>query len=420
MLAVSTFYLSRVLGKNVFSDSGTVMGTLTDIIVDVESQKPKVIALKVKKGGSTMILDYSSFSVVEEKGQFVFRCNDINKKLSDLKENALCLKYHVLDRQLVDINGRKLVRVNDVRLAVMSTGTFVMAVDVGLEGLFRRLGVAKPLIRLLKPLKVTIPSKLILWDDVETIGFGTAEIRLSSVYSKLETLHASDLADIIEDMDANMQAHVFASLTEERAADVLEEMEEEAQINVIERLPVERAADVLEMMPSDEAADVLEAMSDEKAEKLLLEMDSESSLEVRDLMEYDDDEIGSFMSTDFLSFNKILTVDDTISTLRKLKPESDSIYYLYIVDEDEKLQATISLRDLIVADPETQLAEIMNKKITYLYDTDHIDLVSEIVSKYNLLAVPIVDRDMVLLGIVIIDDVVYSLIKSHKKKRVKG
>lgn len=413
----STFYLSRVLGKKVYSTLNIPVGRISDILVSLESGKPKVVALKVRIGKSTVLLDYSVISFTEKNGQYVFKCSDLNRTLSGTKENTVFLKNNVLDRQLVDINGKKLVRVNDIRIAYMTAGTFVMAVDVGVEGLLRRLGIAKPLKFILQPFHVAISSKLILWDEVETVDFGDSDIRLTSVYSKLETLHPSELADIIEEMDANIQAGVFASLSEERAADVLEEMEEDAQLSIINRLSVEKMADVLERMPSDEAADILDAISDDKAEKLLSEMDSKSSQEVRELMEYDEDEVGSLMSTDYLSFKQSMTVDETISELRKLKPETDTIYYLYIVDESEKLIATVSLRDLIIADSGTKLADIMNKKIVYLHDTDNINTVNEIVSKYSLLAVPVVDKDTVLSGIVIIDDIVYALLKSHKRMR---
>ncbi|HEX3026526.1 MAG TPA: CBS domain-containing protein, partial [Clostridia bacterium] len=289
-------------------------------------------------------------------------------------------------------------------------------VDVGLEGLLRRLGVAKPLKLILKPFKVGLPSKLILWDEVETIDFGHAGIKLSTVYSKLETLHASDLADIIEDMDSKRQAEIFASLNEERAADVLEELETDAQINVLEQLSIERAADVLEKMPADEVADILEEISDERAERLLSEMESVSSEEVRELMEYDEDEVGSLMSTDFLSFGKNMTVSETFQELRRLKPESDEIYYLYLVDHFGKLIANVSLRDLVISQPETRLQDIMNEKVVFVHDTDELDSVAEIISKYSLLAVPVVNKNMVMIGMVIIDDVVYTLLKSHRKR----
>lgn len=414
MLSETIFYLSRVLSKKVYSQSGTVIGRINDLIVDVESGKPQVIAYEIKIGGKAIIIDSANVSVAEVKGQFIFNCSNLNI-LTDLKENTLYLKKHVLDKQLVDINGRKLVRVNDLRIAVMSTGTFVIAVDVGTEGLLRRIGIAKPLKHVYSLFNASLPSKLILWDEVENIDIGHAGIKLSKPYSKLEMLHVSDLADIIEDMDAKMQAEVFSSLNEEKAADVLEELETDAQLKVIDSMPVEKAADLLEKMPADEVADILEEMSDSKAEKLLSEMQREASDEVRMLMEYDDDEVGSIMTTDLISYNSGLTIEEVLADLRKQKPEASCIYLLNVVDEAEHLIASVSLRDIVVAEPQTRLDEIMDKKVIYVRDTDEIEEIAEIISKYNMLAVPVVDENMVLLGMVIIDDVVYTLLKSRRR-----
>jgi magnesium transporter len=418
MVEVKTFYLSRVLGRNIFSNSNKVLGKIQDILVDVQSVKPQVLAFKIRIGSLSKIVDFSSFTVSEKKGQYIFTCNDLEKTLPENIENTLFLKNNILDKQLVDIDGRKLVRVNDLRLAILATGTFVVAVDVGLEGLLRRLGVAKPIKILLDPLNVHIPDKLILWYEVETIDFGHAGIKLSSAYSKLSTLHVSDLADIIEDMDAKMQAEVFASLDVERAADVLEELEADAQIHVLENMSIEKAADVLEKMPADEAADILDEMTDERAEEILSEMESETSEEVRELMEYEDDEIGSIMTTEYVSFKKNMTVKDTIDELRRLNPESYSISYLYVVDENGRFVATVSLRDIIVSQPESTLSEIMGEKVVFVYDTDSMDSIAEIISKYNLLAVPVVDKDRIMLGMVVIDDVVYNLLRSTKRRRI--
>ena len=415
MIDVTTFYLSRVLDRRVYSQSGEFIGKVNDILVDVQSSKPQVVALKVKKNRKVETIDFSNFKIVKIKNQYAFKCENEYIKISDAKENTLYLKNNMLDRQLVDIDGRKLVRVNDLRLAALASGTFVIAVDVGLEGLLRRLGVAKPIKTFLDVFKVTLPNKLILWDEVETVDFGHAGIKLSSPYSKLSTLHVSDLADIIEDMDAKMQVEVFVALDEEKAADVLEELETKAQIHVIESMSVEKAADVLEKMPADEVADILDEMADDKAEELLLEMKIEASEDVRELLKYEDDEIGSIMTTDFISFSKNMTVEETIVELRKLKPESDTIYYLYIVDEKERLVATVSLRDIIVSPPDIMLSEIMSEKPICVIDTDDVKSIAEIISKYNLLAVPVVDNDKVMLGMIVIVDIVYNLLKSNRK-----
>jgi Mg/Co/Ni transporter MgtE len=172
---------------------------------------------------------------------------------------------------------------------------------------------------------------------------------------------------------------------------VLEELEQTAQINLIENLSVEKAADLLEKMPADEIADILDEMGDKKAEKLLNEMDYEVSEEVRELMEYDDDTVGSIMTTDFIAFNENMTVEEAINQLREEKPESDTIYYLYVLDSSEKFIGTISLRDLIVSLPETKLNGIMKPDVIHVNDDEKVDSLAEIISKYSLLAIPVVD-----------------------------
>jgi magnesium transporter len=415
MISVSTFYLSRVLGNKIASNTNKSLGKILDFIVDTNAIRPKIIAVKVKIGNSYKNLDFSYFEISEQKGQYVLKCTEV-KELLQLPESNMLLVKHVLDRQIVDMDGRKVVRVNDIKIAVLANGVYTVAVDVGAEGLLRRLGIAKPLKKLLKPIGLNIPSKLILWDEVAAIDFSHAGIKLSKEYSKLSTLHPSDLADIIEDLDRNAQIAIFSSLDEEKAADVLEELETEAQINVLESLSIEKAADVLEKMPADEVADILDEMQEEKAEELLKEMDSEASDEVRELMEYDDDTVGSIMSTEYISFNENKTVDEILLELRRLKPESDSIYYLYVIDNAERLIATVSLRDIVIADPGTRLNEIMKRKVISILDSDDIDSLAELISKYNLLAIPVVDEKSVILGIVIIDDVVHRLLKAKRRR----
>ncbi|MDP4267716.1 MAG: CBS domain-containing protein [Bacteroidota bacterium] len=415
MNTVSTFYLSRILGIKFSLANTKINGKLIDLIVDTSFIRPKVIGAKVKVANKFQILDFAHFLIFKEKGNYVIECSNAID-IEPVKENTLYLSKNILDKQIVDIDGRKLVRVNDIRLAVLSSGIYIVAVDVGLEGLLRRLGVAKPINSTLRPFGKNIPSKLILWDEVEHIDPLHSGIKLSKTYSKLSTLHPSDLADIIEDLDHKTQVAVFESLEEEYAADVLEELETDAQINVLESLPLEKAADVLEKMPADEVADILDEMEKEKAEQLLGEMESEDSQEVRDLMEYPENTVGSLMSTDFISFNENMTVEDTINELRKLKPEQDTIYYLYVLDNDEKLIASVSIRDLIISNPETKLHEIMKHKVVKVGDYDKIDSLAEIISKYNLLAIPVVDEKMKMVGVVIIDDVVFTLLKTRKKK----
>ncbi|MBM2816702.1 MAG: MgtE intracellular region [Ignavibacteria bacterium] len=415
MASISTIYLSRIIGNPVLSGNRERIGRFQDFIVDLSFERPKVIAAKIKFGWSSLIVDFANISITKVNTKYTIICHHI-EEITVPEDNTCLLGKYILDKQIVDLDGRKLVRVNDIRLAIISTGAFLIAVDVGIEGLFRRLAIAKPIKKLLKPFGKSMPSKMILWDDVSTINFGQRGIQLSKSQEKLSMLHPSDLADIIEDLDRKTQLALFSSLDEEKAADVLEELETEAQVHLLEHLPVGKAADLLEKMPADEVADILDDLEEERAEELLDEMEEEASEEVRELMEYPENTVGSLMTTDFISFKEEMTVDDTINELRREKPESDMIYYLYVLDKNEKLIASVSLRDLITADSMTPLKTIMRRDIVKVRDYEKLDSLAEIISKYNLLAIPVVDIENKLLGMVIIDDVVFTLLKTRRRK----
>ena len=417
MANLTTFYFSRIVGRKTVNDFGKKVGSIKDLVVEFDQSliRPRIIAVQLKTGNGQRLVDFSSFRVNKIKGQYVFNCND-PKDIDIQNRETLMVGKNIQDHQLVDMDGRKLVRVNDIRMAVLSNGTYMVAVDVGLQGFFRRLGIAKPLMTFLKIFKATIPSHLILWEDVETIDTGHSGIKLSKVQSNLSTLHPSDLADIIEELDRNTQLAVFSSLDQEKAADVLEELEPDVQKILIENMSIDKIADLLEMMPTDEVADILDELKEAQAEALLKEMEVEASEEVRELMDYADNSVGSIMTTDYIDFSENNTVEETINELRKLKPDPETIYYLYIVNEAEKLAATVSLRDLIVAKPKTQLNEIMNKDVIFVYDTDKIDSIAEIISKYSLFAVPVVDEDEIMVGVVEVNDIVHNLLKSKKRR----
>ncbi|HKK42813.1 MAG TPA: CBS domain-containing protein, partial [Bacteroidales bacterium] len=290
-------------------------------------------------------------------------------------------------------------------------------VDIGIEGIFRRIGISIPIKRVLSLFRVNIPAKFILWDDVQAIDDSNSNIRLSKSYGKLHTLHPSDLADILEELGKKSSMSVFTALDEEKAADVLEELEPHAQIHIVENLPVDKAADVLEKMPADEAADILDELDDEKAEMLLNEMDTESSQEVRELLEYPDNRVGSLMTMDILSFKPDVTVDEIITELREKKPEPAELYNMFVTESEDKLIGSFNLRDLVVSNPGTPIKDIMRKEPRFLYDTQKIEDIAELISKYNLLAVAVVDEDKQLQGMVVIDDVVEDLINRRRTKK---
>lgn len=424
MTALTTFHLSQLLGTKIYSSDNDYMGIIHDLLIDNdltqvsdgESYRPRIEAVRSGTKNEPVYYDFRSFEVTRNNTGYSVICHKRKKLVEFSMHDYLPLKESILDKQIVDLNGKKLVRVNDIRMVNLTGGTFVIAVDVGMEGLLRRLGILQIIRFFAGIFRFQIPSKFILWDEVDTLDAFNLNIRLGTSFNKLKTLHPSDLADIIEELDRKSRTAVFANLDEEQAADVLEEMEPRKQVDLIESLSVAKAADVLEKMPADEAADILDLLADEKAEVLLREMETESSEEVRELLEYSDRSVGSIMSTDFLSFHENETVEQALKTIRESKPEESLLYTLFIVNHGGKLLASVSLRDLIISEPNVQLGEIMRKNPVAVLDEDKLDSLAEIVSKYNLLAVPVINNNNILEGMVVIDDIVDDLLGERKTR----
>lgn len=426
MTLQTTFYLSQILGKRFFSPQGMVLGKVYDLLVDQgttpgteqDPVRPKVIAVRVKKGGEKKVFDFASFEITKFKKKVRIVCHEIKQIPGECPPSCIWLQRNFLDRQIVDINGKKLVRVRDIRLVMIPSGTYAIAVDVGMEGRLRRMRLDNFVQSMLEPLRITVPGKLILWDDIQAVDFTESQsmIKLSTSFARLHTLHASDLADIIEDMDKAARASLFASLDEEKAADVLEELEPKAQADLVESLPIEKMADLLEKMPADEAADLLDNIEEEKAIRLLDEMEDESSKEVRELLEYSDEVVGSIMTTDFHTFQEEMTVKATLEEIRRLQPEPSDIYSVFITDKQERLISSVSLMELVIARPEVQLREIMKKNPVVVHDHDKVDSLAELFSSYNLLSIPVINKDHQLEGVVVVEDIVEDLLNKRKTR----
>jgi len=422
MNSITTFFLSRVIGQKAFDTDNKYIGTVKDLLVDPDSTlhssgHPVVNGIKIRLKQQDAFYSFQNFRIEKTNGRIKIICSQLNELSADQISNSLYLVQTVLDNQIVDINGRKLVRVNDIRLVTIVNDTFAVAVDIGIEGLLRRIGIAKPLKFIGSLFNASIPAKFILWEDVETIDSSSSNIKLSKSYKKLQTLHPSDLADIIEDLGRKASAEVFSALDDERAADVMEELETETQVHILESISIEKGADVLDKMPADEVADILDALEDERAELLLNEMEKDTSQEVRELLVYPDHTVGSIMSSEVLSFNQNMTIEEVLIELRAQKPEMETLYNLFVIDENEILLATFSIRDVVISPPDVRINQIMKPSPVHLRDYQKINEVAEIVSKYNLLAIPVVDKKNVLKGMVVIDDVIEDLIRKRRTNK---
>ncbi|MBV7272149.1 magnesium transporter [Clostridium thailandense] len=417
MKRLSSFFLSKVLYKKIYDEFNEPVGKLCDIYVTTEGGFPRAIGYKLKKDGEILNCEFKHISFYENDDKIRIKGEGVREII--LQKYSYLLSKHLLDRQIVDINGKKLVRVNDLRIAEIAGEFRVVAVDSGVLALGRRLGVESLVKSCYRIFDKKPSDSLIVWDNVESLEMVNDNLKLAVTYKKLSKLHPADLADILEDMDINYRNRVFESLEKDLAADTLEEIEPDIQADILESLSQDRRDELLDNIPNDEIADILDEVDEETAEHILLSMEKEDADEVRTLMEYSEETVGSMMNKDFISFNINITVEETIELLRELNPDDEVSHYIYIVDEQERLQGVVSLKSLILSKPEKTLKEIMLDDIVKIEDYENIDEAIELCVKYDLLSLPVIDTYQKLCGVVIMSDIVEDILIPTWRKRFK-
>ncbi|GIM29411.1 membrane protein [Clostridium polyendosporum] len=420
MKKLSMFLYSSILNKKIYDEFDEVLGILKDVYVTTEDGYPRIIGYKVKTDG--IIFDY-------EFRNIVIYVNDNNKiriqtrgsKEIIPRKYTYLLYQHLMDKKIVDINDKKVVRVNDLRIAEIAGEYRVVAVETGDLARYRRMGIENLAKICFKVLRKEAKDTVLMWDDVETLEMVNDNLKISVPYKKLSTLHPADLADILEELDDKQRRQIFETLDEDLVADTLEEIEPEFKGAIIRDLSESKAAEILENMPNDEIADLLDELDDEEREKILITLESEDAEEVKELLGYEDETVGSIMNKDFISFNIDVTVGETIDLIREIQPDEEVMYYVYITDEEEKLQGVVSLRDLIMHNSSAKLKDIMNTSIIKIKYDMSIDNAIELATKYDLLSIPVVDDEDKLVGIVLIHDIIDEyLLPSWKKKYKKA
>jgi len=329
---------------------------------------------------------------------------------------ALYIIADLFDKQIVDVDGRKVVRINDIEVASTAGSLRVVAADVGLTGLLRRLGAGRVIPA---PVFAKIPRALIAWDNVAPIHDpNPTRVELSVSGKRLGRIHPSDLAEIIGDLSTKDAARVITSLDDETAADAFEHLDVETQRSLIEDIGTERAADIIEEMDSDDAADLLGELSDEQQSELLAEMEPEAAGELRDLVQYHEDTAGGLMTTDFVWIYPHRTVAATIGKLRELAPETEFIYYLYVTDQNKQLLGVLSLRTLLLSLPDETIHAVMDRDLVTVKPDIAAEEVAALIARYDLLAAPVLDDHGKMLGIVTVDDAIDALIPERLAKKL--
>jgi magnesium transporter len=410
-------YLSQVIGRPVRDRNDEPIGKVADLIVAVGDRYPPVTGLVVETDRRRIFLPWTSVDSLDESGA---KLGTLTMDLAKFHQrpNEILLRADLMDKQIVDIDGRKVVRVNDLRLDEVEGALHLVAVDVGASGLLRRLGVEGGMRTVARNLHVQVPEKYIDWEDVDPVETSIASIKLRVPHAGLAELHPADLATIIDQLAPRDRAGVLASLGDDAVADAIEEMEPETQVEVLEDLEPGRAADILEEMSPDDAADLVADLSQTTRDEIFALMEKDEKDEVQELLGYPEDSAGGIMTTEFVAVPAHLTAAETIDMLRQLEPNAETIYYVYVTDDDGRLVGVLSLRDLIVAAPETQIGDVMIKEPVAVGVLADQDEVAEVVAHYNLLAVPVIDEEGRLAGIVTVDDALDTVLPTAWKRRL--
>ncbi len=398
-----TYYLSTLLSMEVLSAEGEALGKALDLLVDLDRPQPEVVKLVYRHWWSRERWCVNWHDVASmESARVMLKSGAIPSPLADgiFPSSHILLKDFLLDKQIVDVHGAKVERVNDLQFVKSSGKLMLVQVDVGLRGLLRRLGLEGPVIRFTEWFfEYTPKEKFIAWNYVQPLA-DPDRLRLQIPQSKLSDLHPADLADIIEDMDVHERAVVVESLDEEVLADALEEMDPKVQVSIMRGLEPEKAADILEEMSPDEAADLIADLPTDTARGILREMDGEYQETVKGLLAHEEDEAGGLMTTEFMALPPDKTIVDALAAVRQNADKVDIIYYIYVVDSESRLLGVVNLRELLSNEIFTPLERIMTTRlVTAKIDEEAEDLADTFV-KYGFRAIPVVDDENHLMGVI--------------------
>ncbi|MFA5801029.1 MAG: CBS domain-containing protein [Thermoleophilia bacterium] len=407
------FFLSKILGQQVKDSRSRTVGVLDDIVVTIKRKYPSATKLVVKQGRKKILLPWELVRNFEES-QTLLRLPLDQLEAVEPGEGEIFLAGDILDKQIVDTEGHKLIRVNDLQLARANGSLRVVGVDISGGAIMRRLGLS----RLAERFSRRVEPRLIDWKTVEPVSGESSGMKLQLTHDKLALLHPADIADIANELSPEERVAVVEALEDEVAADTVEEMHPNLQAILLNDMDEKKAATILSNMDPDDAADLLADLPEEKAASLLASMRTKEARDVQHLLRYEEDTAGGVMTTEFVSVPPGMTAGQAIGRLRELEPDAETIYYIYVVDDDGHLAGVFSLRDLILARRDQKVEEFMEHHLISMRADASLDEVAHVVAKYNLLALPITDGENVLRGIVTVDDAIDIILPLSWKKRL--
>ncbi|HZS53934.1 MAG TPA: CBS domain-containing protein [Bryobacteraceae bacterium] len=410
-MAEEILYLTELLGVQVYDLKGRRIGELRDAALVPLIDPVRLDRFMVGAGPGWLSIRYDQIDTVSIEG---IHLKDERLTPYHSDEYMLRMVRDLLDQQIIDAHGRKVVRVNDITFLKERENDHdvlhILEVDIGIRSILRRVlrGVLPP--ATIRKLQSRIPPHSIRWEFCNILEADPQRrVRLNISNKLLEEMHPADLADIVENLGHEDRNAIFNTVDPEVAAELLSEVEPDIQTRIIESLDTGKAAEILEEMEPSEAADVLNELGEERSEEILEEMEPEEKEEVEELLEFRDDSAGGLMDTGYLSLPQDATVEDAMAELKKNEDILENLHTIFLTDEEDHLAFSVPLAKLFFASGDTPLKELASDTLLYVHVRDRQDRIAEMFDKYNLLTLPVLDEHNKLVGVITVDDVVALL-----------
>ena len=411
-------YLSQLMGNPVYAADGEKIGTVSDLGIATGEVFPRVTSLAFKGPGRTpFMISWRKYVDTYDEKEIHLKVPAVEIRFSYLQPDEVLIARDILNKQIVDTRGMRVVRVNDLKLSdTSSTQLRLLGAEVGARGILRSLSPALEhvALKVARTFGHPIPERIIAWSYMDLVERDLSNVKLSVSHKTLDDMHPADIADIIERLDPRLRGQVFAQLDDEQRAGAMAEFDDDAMAaELMGGMNEREASRMLSEMDPDDAAELVSELDYDKAEKLLRLMGVQEQRAIRQLLGYREDTAGRIMTSEFAALPEDKTAADAVELLRGLDEDFESVRYVYLSDEDNKLSGVVTLNALIVAEPETPLADICTREVITASPEDDQEDVAEDIAKYNLLAMPVVADDGHLLGIVTVDDALDVLEEEH-------
>lgn len=411
-------YLSQLMGNPVYAADGEKIGTVSDLGIATGEVFPRVTSLAFKGPGRTpFMISWRKYVDTYDEKEIHLKVPAVEIRFSYLQPDEVLIARDILNKQIVDTRGMRVVRVNDLKLSdTSSTQLRLLGAEVGARGILRSLSPALEhvALRVARTFGHPIPERIIAWSYMDLVERDLSNVKLSVSHKTLDDMHPADIADIIERLDPRLRGQVFAQLDDEQRAGAMAEFDDDAMAaELMGGMNEREASRMLSEMDPDDAAELVSELDYDKAEKLLRLMGVQEQRAIRQLLGYREDTAGRIMTSEFAALPEDKTAADAVELLRGLDEDFESVRYVYLSDEDNKLSGVVTLNALIIAKPETPLADICTREVITASPEDDQEDVAEDIAKYNLLAMPVVADDGHLLGIVTVDDALDVLEEEH-------